>query len=148
MTNDAHRFNPHARRFGEQTWIARDTPMPHVAGSEKPYMRCSYCHSMAPSELAAALAAGASISFAPYENGWPAKYHVDGIPVDQLSNKKLCPDTLQGSAMTHGKFYAVHLRDATQEERIVIERAIGITFTFNENGTVSWLNHETDLRNS
>lgn len=40
-------------------------------------------------------------------------------------------------ATTHGKFYTEHLQDATLEERVVIERAMGISFTF-EGGQVSW----------
>lgn len=38
---------------------------------------------------------------------------------------------------TDGKFYSVHLKDATPEDRAVIERAMGLAFTF-EDGKVWW----------
>ena len=44
------------------------------------------------------------------------------------------------AAMTWGKFYTVHLQDATPEDREVIERHLGLAFTFEANGRVSWLN--------
>lgn len=39
---------------------------------------------------------------------------------------------------THGKFYSVHLQDATPEDREVIERAMGLRFTFHDLGGVHW----------
>lgn len=39
---------------------------------------------------------------------------------------------------TNGKFYTVHLQDATPEEKAVIERAMGLTFAFNAKGGVGW----------
>lgn len=41
------------------------------------------------------------------------------------------------SATTHGKFYTVHLLDATPEDRELIERTMGLTFNFTDRG-VSW----------
>lgn len=41
-------------------------------------------------------------------------------------------------ATTHGKFYTEHLQDADPEDREVIERAMGITFTFEASGRVTW----------
>lgn len=38
---------------------------------------------------------------------------------------------------THGKFYSVHLQDATPEDRAVIEKHLGLYFTFKD-GKVSW----------
>lgn len=41
---------------------------------------------------------------------------------------------------THGKFYTVHLQDATPEDRETIERHLGLAFTFSEDGqNVSWM---------
>jgi hypothetical protein len=43
------------------------------------------------------------------------------------------------SATTSGKFYSVHLLDATPEDKALIESHLGITFDFSDDGkTVSW----------
>lgn len=42
------------------------------------------------------------------------------------------------AAKTHGKFYTVHLQDATPEDRKVIELHLGVAFTFDDVGGVSW----------
>lgn len=39
---------------------------------------------------------------------------------------------------TYGKFYMVHLKDATPEDRTTIERHLGIAFEFTPEGSVSW----------
>lgn len=38
---------------------------------------------------------------------------------------------------THGKFYSIHLQDATAEERDIIQQHLGLVFTF-EDGRVRW----------
>lgn len=49
--------------------------------------------------------------------------------------------------LTHGKFYSVHLMDATPEDRDVIERAMGLRIRFSEDGQkVSWSRLEPDAR--
>lgn len=42
------------------------------------------------------------------------------------------------AATTHGKFYSVHLRDATPEDRAVIEAHLGLKFDFDDKGGVRW----------
>lgn len=42
------------------------------------------------------------------------------------------------AATTDGKFYTVHLQDASPEDRAVIEAAMGLTFTF-DGARVSWV---------
>lgn len=42
------------------------------------------------------------------------------------------------AAVTDGKFYSKHLIDATPEERVVIERAMGLNFEFRPDGRVTW----------
>lgn len=37
---------------------------------------------------------------------------------------------------THGKFYSIHLQDATCEDRATIERHLGVAFTFTDDGRV------------
>lgn len=39
---------------------------------------------------------------------------------------------------THGKFYSVHLQDASPEDRALIEQHLGLAFTFMDDGRVSW----------
>ena len=41
------------------------------------------------------------------------------------------------SATTHGKFYTVHLQDASPEDRKTIEVYLGVAFTFDGKG-VAW----------
>lgn len=40
---------------------------------------------------------------------------------------------------TTGKFYTVHLQDATAEEREAIEKAMGLKFTFLSDNRVAWV---------
>jgi NAD-dependent dihydropyrimidine dehydrogenase PreA subunit len=42
------------------------------------------------------------------------------------------------AATEHGKFYTVHLQDASPEDRELIERHLGLAFEFDENGGVRW----------
>ena len=42
------------------------------------------------------------------------------------------------ASMTYGKFYTEHLQDATPEDREAIERHLGLHFTFDDAGGVSW----------
>lgn len=43
------------------------------------------------------------------------------------------------SEKTSGKFYTVHLMDATPEDRDIIEKHLGLSFTFSDDGkSVSW----------
>lgn len=131
---------------------------------------CSYCGSMHPAELAAAIGAGATVHWADFKYGWPHKLYVDGIPNPHAGipevrcsgsgyaepDKDPLKDWTQqshgrwswrekpkpASATTHGKFYTEHLQDATPEDREVIERAAGISFTFDVDGTVTWRKFE------
>ena len=44
----------------------------------------------------------------------------------------------KASERTHGKFYTIHLVDATPEEKTAIESAMGLSFIFDEKGGVRW----------
>lgn len=39
---------------------------------------------------------------------------------------------------TWGKFYSIHLQDASPDDRAVIEQHLGLSFTFTEDGRVEW----------
>jgi hypothetical protein len=131
---------------------------------------CSFCGSMHPADLAAALAAGARVHWADRKYGWPHKIYIDGVPNPHAGlpestcsgNPNPTPEgwvrvqtgtfnTHTGDpeytwiapphpapATAHGKFYTEHLQDATAEERLAIERAMGISFTFLDGGGISW----------
>lgn len=95
--------------------------MPHDA---VPYegregrQHCAYCGSLHPSEVVALLKAGAGIHFADWKYGWPHKAYLDN---------------------PWGKFYTRHLIDATPEDRLFIERRLGLHIEFvPETGSVSW----------
>lgn len=171
---------------------------------------CDYCGSMHPSDLAAALKAGAKGSWADFKYGWPHKWYVENVPnphAGMLESRMgcshshpTCPKTgapceqrkqsfhwpkcecmrdtpelvktgtygeaamvatqsgfssstgkpqftwneagKPAKATTDGKFYTVHLQDATPEDRAVIEQHMGLSFTFHEDGKVSWKRFE------
>jgi hypothetical protein len=148
---------------------------------------CNYCGSMHPTDLADALRAGATLSWADFKYGWPHKAYIEGVPnphvhLLEVRSTTTCDrppqdevaaglweqyqcgyDTHTGApkfsyrkpisetpapARTHGKFYTEHLLDATQEERDVIERAMGLRFTFHGNteGRVSWRAYEPETK--
>jgi hypothetical protein len=149
---------------------------------------CSFCGSMKPSELVAAINAGANVHWSDFKYGWPHKIYVDDIPNQfagvmeaRSSTSRQAHDPMPESqrvaegwavpivreeieqtihdgvltrenstkwldynqyseapAKTHGKFYTEHLKDATDDERAVIEKAMKISFTFHDDGAVSW----------
>lgn len=169
-TINAHRFS-HLRDEYVPTWTPARTPDENAracgskTGSTR---RCSYCGSMHPADLAAALRAGARAEWADWKYGWPHKMYVEGVTnpnagllevvsatygrptpeeiaaggwkqyQDGYDPKTGQPamkwvklgDPTPAPATTWGKFYTEHLQDATPEDREVIERAMGLRFTF------------------
>jgi hypothetical protein len=119
---------------------------------------CAYCGSMHPADVVAAIKAGAVGSWAYMKYGWPHKSYFDGVPnphagmLESLSgaNYKVGEDWVQTSdglwrgpytpaaSTTMGKFYSIHLLDATPEEKLIIEQHLGLTFEFTPDGKVSW----------
>jgi hypothetical protein len=118
---------------------------------------CGYCGSMHPADVAAAIKAGAKGEWADMKYGWPHKSYFEGIPnphaglleARAFSNQPTdgyiqMPDGLwrepgtPASGTTYGKFYTVHLMDATDEDRAVIEKHLGLHFEFTNDGKVSW----------
>lgn len=92
------------------TW--RDATAPDLAaGRTTGRLRsCSYCGSMHPADLAAAIGAGARGHWADFKYGWPHKFYVEDVPnphAGMLESRMspshavpLCPRT--GEACTHG----------------------------------------------
>lgn len=148
------------------------TPPDLQAGVTSGRLRsCSYCGSMHPADVAAAIRAGARGSWADRKYGWPHKAYFDAVPnphAGQLETQSSATfksdrfphevrepryDERTGervadyvrytdapkpaAATTHGKFYTVHLQDASPEDRETIERHMGLRFTFVDDG-VSW----------
>lgn len=84
--------------------------------------RCSYCGSLSPSDLCEAIDSGITLSFSDMKYGWPHKIY--------LSSE------FKGGI----KFYTLHLRDASEEEKLKIAKACGLYFKFDveEQGDISW----------
>lgn len=130
---------------GERHWIGR-------------LRNCAYCGSMHPADVAEAIRAGAKGEWADMKYGWPHKAYFDGIPnphagmleVRSSANFKSHEDWVRvdrdhwrepgtpATETTYGKFYTVHLMDATPEDREVIEEHLGLHFEFTDDGKVSW----------
>lgn len=120
---------------------------------------CGYCGSMHPADVAAAIRAGATGSWADRKYGWPHKAYFEGVPnphaglLEVRGSANFKPegydDWIQDGEhwhepprpapeRTHGKFYSIHLLDATPEDREIIEAHLGLHFDFKEDGSVSW----------
>lgn len=120
--------------------------------------RCSYCGSMHPSDVVEALKAGARMEWADFKYGWPHKIYLDNIPNPHAG----LPESLHGTstpqgpdwfqlrenfwiappqpapAKTRAKFYTIHLKDATPEEKEFIEEHAGIRIRFDDDGGIGW----------
>jgi hypothetical protein len=121
---------------------------------------CAYCGSMHPAAVAAAIRAGARGEWADRKYGWPHKAYFIDIPnphTGLLESRASAnfkpedrPDWIQvdehhwrepgkpAPETTDGKFYSVHLMDATPEDRETIETHLGLKFEFMDDGRVSW----------
>jgi hypothetical protein len=208
---EAHKHKTTVFSAMEATW--RDAQAPDLAaGLTTGQLRsCSYCGSMHPADLAAALRAGARADWADWKYGWPHKLYVDDVPnphVGQLESRMstshavpVCPRSgaacehgeqsfrtakcecmkagspteaiadrgermiriqdgfrredgapeyrwtqagKPAAATTWGNFYTEHLQDAEPQDRKVIERAMGLNFTF-EGGRVAWAPFKEDI---
>lgn len=84
---------------------------------------CSFCGSIHPSDLITALSAeNADIELADMKYGWPHKWYINSPAIMAPGAKK---------------FYTLHLKDATPEELLRIEKAMGLHFEFEGDG-VRW----------
>jgi hypothetical protein len=104
--------------------------------SARPFHTCGYCGSMHPTELAEALAAGAHLEMADQKYGWPHKFYVDGAPNRFAGEMEIRSGRQEAGVFTpgpaepakataYGKFYTVHLLDATPEEKLILELRMG-----------------------
>jgi hypothetical protein len=142
-----------------------------AAGRDTGRLRfCSYCGSMHPADVAAAIRAGAKGHWADFKYGWPHKAYFDGIPnphagmeevrmwssqpaegLEERREPRYNESTGERVAdrvgyikksiagpLTSGKFYSEHLQDASPEDRETIEKHLGLAFTFEPGGRVSW----------
>lgn len=172
----AHRADYHAQMHypdGRVPWRDARAPDLSAGWDQGSLMSCEYCGSMHPADVAAAIRAGATGTWADWKYGWPHKAYFDGIPnphaglsevtasvyQDQapagdgwheIREPRFCertgarlPDRIKwvqrsmASHVTDGKFYTVHLQDASPEDRETIERHLGLRFTFTDT-QVSW----------
>lgn len=86
---------------------------------------CSFCGSLHPAKAVELFKTGAHAEWADRKYGWPHKAYLKPAPEHN------------GQA----KFYSVHLQDATEEERQILEYYLGLDFTFADDGGVSWKRH-------
>ena len=167
MTNTAksvaHRFG--MNHYGASHWADglvewNDPVPPKASGPDHGTGRlrsCGYCGSMHPADVAAAIREGATGSWADKKYGWPHKAYFDGVPNPHAGLLETTgsanfekPGWIAGEGKnwyepprparptTHAKFYSVHLQDATDEDRKLIETHLGLAFTFSDSGSVSW----------
>lgn len=122
---------------------------------------CGYCGSMHPSDVVAAIQAGARGEWSDMKYGWPHKAYFDNIPnphaglLEIRASANFLPDDHRKNWIktpdghwhepgtpapekTYGKFYTVHLMDATPIEKTIIEAHLGLHFEFTDDGKVSW----------
>lgn len=150
-------------RFDQPSWQTRERE-PYVTGMRQ----CSYCGSLNPEDLLAALKAGTvqDIHGADWKYGWPHKFYVD-VP-NQIAGKvtemgsssgpDIGPDTpgaVQSShgywklptlspapATCHAKFYNTHLQDVSDEVFAELAPLLlartGIEFTRDPEKGVGW----------
>ena len=142
----AHREAP---SHMELVWNPPKPADPTRLGANKTNTTCSYCGGMEPGELAAAIRAGATVSWADAKYGWPHKLYVEGIPnrfagypealtATYVDGEKVIGPLTRAPDKASGKFYAEHLMDATPEDLSTIEKAMGLHFVFSDDGTVEW----------
>lgn len=166
---------PADRIPGQQTWrMAKPPNLVNPDGLSDTMGRlcaCSYCGSMHPADVAAAIRAGATGNFADRKYGWPHKAYFNGVPNPHAGQLEICssssspldgypvehvrtrydertgeprhekwysPEPTPARATTSGKFYMVHLKDASPEDRQTIEGHLGIRFEFDAAGGVRW----------
>ncbi len=155
MNSFGERMNPD----GLVPW--RDATPPEKTGRSRigQLRSCCYCGSMHPEDAAAAIRSGAIGTWADWKYGWPHKAYFDGVPnphaglLEVRSSANHKPDGYDdwvqdgdhwrepprpAREKTNGKFYSVHLMDATPEDRETIELHLGLHFEFREDGEISW----------
>lgn len=101
-------------------------------GQGQPYRTCSYCGSMHPMDLLAALKDGATMHGSDWKYGWPHKFYTNGIK-NPIAGKQIRSGSTSSwdeekgerieeihysnaSATTDGKFYNIHLKDLNPEQ--------------------------------
>lgn len=169
-----NRFGQESHPDGLVPW--RDATPPEIEGRSRTgrLRSCAYCGSMHPTDVAAAIKAGAEGSWADKKYGWPHKAYFEKVPNphagllevrgsanyrpegDHYADWVSCiedgkeywhePPRPAGPT-TNGKFYSVHLMDATPEERDLIESHLGLNFDFKADGTVTWKPYNAGSKN-
>lgn len=121
----------------------------------QPFRSCSYCGSMHPLDLVAALEAGASLGGSDWKYGWPHKFYVSGIPnpnpsvlvflsaryggLDENGEPRRGPYDVkwrEAGPLLNAKFYNQHLSDLDADSfarvsKLLLERG-GIEFSMVE----------------
>ena len=168
ITTDVHKHEMHLSASSVDEFRQRPD-------DDSPYLlpkTCSYCGSLHPEDVLAAMKAGAKIEWADFKYGWPHKLYIDlpnlkagkdcvistcqfgaGYEPTEQDRKQYDKwsfiDTPNGRNWTgkktdaapvlaHGKFYSVHLNDASPEVfaelAALIESNSGVLFERDERG--------------
>jgi hypothetical protein len=124
----------------------------------RPFRTCSYCGSMHPEDLIAALRQGARLEGADWKYGWPHKFYVARIPNPREGQQIVTgeisepgPDGVRVSTPVYGiarpihhKWYNAHLGDEGYDDEAMalllgtLTRFSGITWRRDEQGRIHW----------
>lgn len=116
--------------------------VPHWADFKYGWPHKMYCD--VPNPHAGKLESRSSQNFAPadLENYFTTtrrtEESINGVPSGSTEAVTWHRNGAPANASDHGKFYTVHLQDAAPDDRAVIEAAMGLHFTFSDDGAVSW----------
>lgn len=136
--------NPHAGMLESRMSCSHATPVcrldgkPCVHGDQNPDRPHKDCTCLAPDFLGERPADG-------LRNGAPMRLALSGF-FDSGTGKPGHTWRELGKpaqATTHGKFYTVHLQDASPEDRATIEQHLGLSFEFTSDGGVRWRRYGT-----
>lgn len=130
--------------FDLPTWRPARHPKQEARAGHRVYtgipaQTCSYCGSMHPKDVVTALRLGAHLEAAIPKYGYIHKVYVGNMP-NPFAGEDICVSYTSDSERTIKKapertlmkFYVVHLVDATEEERKIIEKALKCRYHFNE----------------
>jgi hypothetical protein len=81
-----------------------------------------------------------SANFKPEGEGWEPRHEAryDERTGERLADRETWVKYSMATETTHGKFYTVHLQDASAEDRATIEQHLGLKFEFTDDGSVRW----------
>lgn len=144
-------------RFGAPSWIRQRANKYQPDG--EPFRRCSYCGSIHPEDLIAALDAGAQLGGSDWKYGWPHKFYVMSIPNsnkgrraqvgsssywDDAKGERVDEPIMGEESDFSAKWYNEHLTDQGYDDEALtlllarIKQASNIEFRFDDAGRLQY----------